>query len=65
MPVYTITCPDCGHVSKSLVLNGTRTPKEWTCSKCGGRRACPDPDKVPELHPWETGHPTGCPCCGG
>ena len=26
MPVYTIVCPDCGHVSKSFVLKDTRMP---------------------------------------
>ena len=26
MPVYTIVCPDCGHVAKSLVLKGARMP---------------------------------------
>ena len=56
MPVYTIICPDCGHIAKSVVLKGTRMPTEWTCSQCGSHRACPDPDKVPEPHPWETGH---------
>jgi transposase len=65
MPVYTILCPDCGHEFKNLVLKGTRIPKEWTCSQCGSRRAKPDPDKVPEPHPWETGHRAGCQCCGG
>jgi len=65
MPVYTIVCPDCGRVAKSLVPTGTRMPTEWTCSGCGGRRARPDPEKRPEPHPWETGHGAGCPCCGG
>jgi Cobalamin-independent synthase, Catalytic domain len=52
MPVYTIICPDCAHVSKTLVLKGTRMPDEWACAKCGGR-ARPDPDKVPEPYPLE------------
>ena len=39
MPVYTIVCPDCERVAKSLVLKGARMPTEWTCSGCGGRRA--------------------------
>jgi hypothetical protein len=65
MPVYTILCPDCGHVFKSLVLKGTRMPKEWPCSRCGSRRAKADPEKVPEPHPWESGHRIGCLCCGG
>lgn len=57
MPVYTIACPDCGHESKSLVLKGTRLPAEWTCSGCGSHRARPDPNKVPEPHPWVPGRP--------
>jgi hypothetical protein len=32
---------------------------------CGSRRAKPDPDKISEPHPWETGDRLGCPCCGG
>lgn len=64
MPVYKIVCPDCGHVAKSLVLKGARMPTEWVCSQCGSRRGQPDPDKVPEPHPWETEHRAGCPCCG-
>jgi hypothetical protein len=65
MPVFTILCPDCGQESKTLVLKGLRMPTEWVCSRCGSRRAQPDPDKAPEPHPWETGHGAGCPCCGG
>lgn len=64
MPVYTIVCPDCGQVMKSLVLEGTRMPEAWTCSACGGRDARPDPAQAPQPHPWESPHGTNCPCCG-
>jgi len=65
MPVYTIVCPDCGHAAKSLVLEGTRVPREWVCSRCGSRRAQPDPGTAAEPHSWEAPHRAGCPCCGG
>ena len=65
MPIYAILCPDCGHVAQSLVLAGCRTPEEWACSSCGGRRACPDPKSAPQPHPWEMGQGVGCLCCGG
>lgn len=64
MPVYLIACPDCGHLANALVLEGTRMPNEWACSRCGGNRAQPDPDSKPKPHPWENAHGSGCLCCG-
>ncbi len=68
MPVYALSCPDCGHEFRSLVLLGTRVPQVWTCSKCGGDSAAPK-DAPPTEHPWERpregGHGYGCLCCGG
>lgn len=63
MPVFWFDCPDCGNTFQSLVLNGTRPPTIWTCSKCGGRRAAPSADRQPIPHPWETSHGSGCLCC--
>lgn len=64
MPVYTLTCPDCGHRFQGMVLAGTRPPRIWECSKCGSRDAAPDPDVPPLVHPWEgQGHGAGCLCC--
>jgi putative FmdB family regulatory protein len=33
MPIYEISCRDCGHCSEVLVLDSHRTP---TCPNCGG-----------------------------
>lgn len=64
MPVYTLVCPDCGHRFKGLVLAGTRPPRIWECSQCGGADAGPDPETPPRAHPWEgKGHGAGCLCC--
>jgi hypothetical protein len=64
MPVHTIVCPDCGNVAKSLVLKGAQMPSEWSCSKCRGHNARPNPTCIPEVHPWEMEHGAACPCCG-
>jgi putative FmdB family regulatory protein len=64
MPVYTLQCPDCGHRFNGMVMAHSAQPREWACSKCGGRRAAPTPESLPRPHPWEEGHATGCPCCG-
>lgn len=62
MPVFVVSCPDCGHVARTLVLEGCRMPGEWVCSKCNGRRARPDLQQI-EKHPWEGAHGSGCLCC--
>lgn len=64
MAIWIIECPDCGHVFQSLVMDGTAMPKEWVCSKCGGRKAAPV-GKSDLEHPLERRHGAGCPCCGG
>ena len=64
MPVLTLKCPDCGHVFKGLVLEGTKLPELWVCSRCRSDKAEPQADIVPQKHPWDDGHGPGCPCCG-
>jgi hypothetical protein len=64
MAVVIIECPDCRHVFQSLVMSGTMQPKEWVCSKCGGRNAVPVGESA-YRHPLEQEHGSGCPCCGG
>jgi len=44
-------------------MDGTAMPKEWVCSKCGGRKAAPV-GKSDLEHPLERRHGAGCPCCG-
>ena len=63
MPIYVILCPECGSVSKTLVLPGCRMPDEWVCGACGGTRAHPHPQIAPQPHPWEAPHASGCLCC--
>lgn len=65
MPVLLIECPDCGHAYQTLVLEGTKLPESWHCSKCDGVRARPRPDTPSLPHPWEAkeGHdPPFCAC---
>ena len=65
MPVYVLRCPDCDNRFKGMVLAGTRPPRIWECSQCGGGRAAPDPNVRPIAHPWDgDGHGSGCLCCG-
>jgi transcription elongation factor Elf1 len=62
MPVWELTCPDCGHQFRSLVMAGARVPQVWVCSACGSRRA--HPRAVLESDPFTSGH-GGCGCgCG-
>lgn len=63
MPVFVIACPDCGNVTRTLVLAGCRMPAEWVCGNCKVRRATPELTMA-ERHPWEEGHGSGCLCCG-
>ena len=72
MPVLSLTCPDCGHQSRSLVMAGTKTPDVFECATCGSARVEPKgqaaADAGGQAHPWEptqAGHRGGCPCCGG
>jgi hypothetical protein len=62
MPVYVLSCPDCGHVAQTLVLEGCRMPSEWLCGRCASRRM--QPAAACEPHPWEASHGSGCLCCG-
>ncbi len=65
MPVYTLKCPDCAHMFQGMVFAGARPPREWVCSRCGGRKAAPEAGSSPEPHPWEHSEETGgCLCCG-
>lgn len=63
MPIYAVVCPDCGNVTRTLVLDGCRMPTEWFCGECKGRRAQPDLETT-KRHPWEERHGSGCLCCG-
>ncbi len=67
MPVLTLQCPDCRHEFLSLVMEGTRPPEIWECSKCGGDRAAPKPGAPALPHPWDSSSPhrysSMCPCC--
>jgi hypothetical protein len=76
MSVYFLQCPDCGHQFKGMVMALTEPPREWVCSKCGGRRVGMAPGTKPAPHPWDAGidqnqtgrrmrlgHPLSCPCC--
>ena len=65
MAVFVLKCPDCDHVFKGMVMEGTQPPKVWVCSKCKGERAAFLEGVEPEQHPWEkAGHASGCLCCG-
>jgi DNA-directed RNA polymerase subunit RPC12/RpoP len=66
MPVVTLQCPQCRHEFLSLVLDGTRPPEIWQCSKCGSEKAGPKADAPPLPHPWESSqrYRNACPCCG-
>jgi hypothetical protein len=61
MPVLILRCPDCGHEFRSLVMEGAKVPKVWTCAECGGRRAEPHGTEVGR-HPFAGG--ASCGCCG-
>jgi len=64
MPMLTLQCPECGHTFQGLVLEGTRPPEEWVCSKCGSRKAAVVSGKEASFHPWDGEHGIGlCPCC--
>jgi transcription elongation factor Elf1 len=62
MPVLLISCPDCGHQYRSLVVEGTRVPPVWVCSRCGGDSAAPEGDTDGSGHPWADACMDGC--CG-
>lgn len=62
MPVLELTCPDCGHEFRSLVMDGTKVPTVWVCSACGSRRAHPFHTTEVTDHPWSGG--SSCACCG-
>ncbi|ABS70077.1 hypothetical protein Xaut_4866 (plasmid) [Xanthobacter versatilis] len=65
MPVYTIKCPDCGHVFRGMVMEGTRKPRVWVCSQCKSERPQIMADRPAEPHPFEcTENGGGCLCCG-
>ncbi len=65
MPVYNLRCPDCSHEFKGMVLEHTKPPEFWVCSKCLSKNVEPVEDREPEPHPWEgSGHGGGCLCCG-
>jgi DNA-directed RNA polymerase subunit RPC12/RpoP len=64
MPVLTLQCPQCRHEYRSLVLEGTLTPRVWVCSKCGSEGVAPKADEPVQDHPWEKRHAYGCLCCG-
>ena len=64
MPVLTLQCPDCDHVFQGLVLEGTREPEIWVCSKCGSEKAQKMASIKAVAHPWDGEHGIGlCPCC--
>lgn len=66
MPVYTLECPDCGHVFRGMVMVGTRPPDVWICSACRSEKAAVRTDRPIEVHPLERDdHGGGCPCCVG
>jgi hypothetical protein len=63
VPVWELSCPDCGHTFRSLVMAGARVPTAWVCSACGGRRAAPT--AVDEADPFtggDGGSSCGCGC---
>lgn len=62
MAVLSIVCPDCGHGYRSLVVEGTKVPEVWTCSRCGGDKAAPEGKDEISGHPWATDCMDGC--CG-
>jgi len=67
MPVLTLSCPQCGHSSHTLVMAGTRLPEIWVCGRCGSEEVKPKADEPALEHPWDgTGRlrPV-CACCGG
>jgi DNA-directed RNA polymerase subunit RPC12/RpoP len=63
MPVLQLSCPDCGNAFRSLVMEGTKVPEVWVCSRCGSRRAAPRESNEHTHHPWADGTPS-CACCG-
>jgi hypothetical protein len=64
MPIFTLECPDCGHVFRGTVLAGTKPPEIWVCSRCRGEAAAERPGASRETHPWENPDHAGCTCCG-
>jgi rubrerythrin len=65
MPVYALVCPKCGHEFRSMVLEGTRAPSVWECSKCGSDGVVVKPGALVLEHPWEQRqYRSVCPCCG-
>jgi len=66
MPVFALSCPQCGHESQTLVMAGTRMPEVWVCGRCGSEQVQPKPDQPAVAHPWEGtgGYRRVCPCCG-
>lgn len=61
MPVYVMSCPECGRATRTLVLDGCRTPAEWFCSQCKSQHPWPQ-SSLTESHPWET-QTAACLCC--
>jgi len=63
MPVLTLQCPDCKNIFHGMVFEGTQLPKEWVCSKCGGRDSQYQNNQPLIKHPLEHSKSLGCPCC--
>jgi rubrerythrin len=65
MPVLTLVCPQGGHEFRGLVLEGTKPPEVWECSKCGSNQVAEKQGALVQEHPWENrSMKSVCPCCG-
>lgn len=62
MPVWELSCPDCGHRFRSLVMAGARVPAVWVCGRCGSRNVRPQAVHEEDPFSGRSGTTCGCGC---